>query len=157
MKKRSIAAIAFVAALVAGTAAWLIAPGERVETVTEVLTNSVTKVVEKKVTEVVAIGKTDRTESIVVFSTDRKVKVETKLAKGSPAAHLQLVFRDADGKILWEERWTVKKSRKAAVKVPQGAASATLSAGRIAGDAPSVFDVFALKRSNPDDSRREAL
>ena len=144
VKKRAIAAIALVAALAAGTAAWLIAPGERVETVTEVMTNSVTKVVEKKVTEVVAIKKTDRTESLVVFSTDRKVKVETKLAKGSPAAHMQLVFRDGTGKVLWEERWTVKKSKKATVKVPPGAASATLSAGRTAGDAPSVFDVFKL-------------
>lgn len=144
VKKRAIAVIALGAAIAAGTAAWHLAHRERVETVTEVVTNSVTKVVEKRVTEVVAMRKIDRTENLVIFSTDRKVKVETKLAKGSPAAHLQLVFRDADGKILWEERWTVKKSKKAAVKVPQKAVSATLSAGRTSGDAPSVFEVFKL-------------
>ena len=140
LKKRIVAAVACAAAVAAGAAAWMFAPEIRVETVTEVLTNSVTKVVEK----VVAIKKIDRTENCILFSTDKKVRVEVKLAKGSPAAQIQLVFKDESGKILWEERWTAKKSKKATVSVPQGAASATLSAGRASGDTSATFDTFKL-------------
>lgn len=144
IKKRAIAAIVCVAAVMAGAAAWMLAPEERVETVTEVLTNSVTKVVEKKVTEVMAIKQIDRTENCTLFSTDKKIRIEVKLSKGSPAVQLQLAFKDETGKILWEERWTVKRSRKDAVRIPKGAASATLSAGRVSGDAPATFDIFKL-------------
>ena len=140
LKKRIVAAVACAAAVAAGAAAWMFAPERRVETVTEVLTNSVTKVVEK----VVAIKKIDRTENCILFSTDKKVRVEVKLAKGSPAAQIQLVFKDESGKILWEERWTAKKSKKATVSVPQGAASATLSAGRASGDTSATFDTFKI-------------
>ena len=144
MKKRVITAIACAAAVAAGAAAWMLAPEERVETVTEVFTNSVTKVVEKTVTEVVAIAKVDRTECLLISPASKKAKVEVKLAKNSPAAQLQLTFKDAADKIIWEERWTAKKSKKATVKVPQGAASATLSAGRVSGDTPASFDAFRL-------------
>ena len=140
LKKRIVAAASCAAAVVAGAAAWMLAPEERVETVTEVLTNSVTKVVEK----VVAIRQIDRTENCILFSTDKKVRVEVKLDKGSPAAQIQLVFKDESGKILWEERWTAKKSKKATVSVPQGAASATLSAGRASGDTSATFDTFKI-------------
>lgn len=144
MKKRTIAAIICAAAMAAGAAAWMLAPDERIETVTEVFTNNVTRVVEKKVTEVVAIAKVDRSQSLPLPSSAEKVRIETKLAKGSPAAQLQLTFRDATGKVLWEERWTVKKSKKATVRVPDGAISAMLSAGRAGGDAPAIFDTFKL-------------
>lgn len=144
MKKRVITAIACAAAVAAGAAAWMLAPEERVETVTEVFTNSVTKVVEKTVTEVVAIAKVDRTESLMLPPNPKKARVEVKLAKDSPAAQLQLAFKDAAGKILWEERWTAKKSKKATVKVPDGAMSATLSAGRVSGEIPSSFETFKL-------------
>ena len=140
LKKRIVAAVACAAGVAAGAAAWMFAPERRVETVTEVLTNSVTKVVEK----VVAIRQIDRTENCILFSTDKKVRVEAKLAKGSPAAQIQLVFKDESGKILWEERWTAKKSKKATVSVPQGAASATLSAGRASGDTSATFDTFKI-------------
>ena len=140
LKKRIVAAVACAAAVAAGAATWMFAPERRVETVTEVLTNSVTKVVEK----VVAIRQIDCTENCILFSTDKKVRVEVKLAKGSPAAQIQLVFKDESGKILWEERWTAKKSKKATVSVPQGAASATLSAGRASGDTSATFDTFKI-------------
>ena len=140
LKKRIVAAVACAAGVAAGAAAWMFAPERRVETVTEVLTNSVTKVVEK----VVAIRQIDRTENCILFSTDKKVRVEVKLAKGSPAAQIQLVFKDESGKILWEERWTAKKSKKATVSVPQEAASATLSAGRASGDTSATFDTFKI-------------
>lgn len=140
LKKRIVAAVACAAGVAAGAAAWMFAPERRVETVTEVLTNSVTKVVEK----VVAIRQIDRTENCILFSTDKKVRVEVKLAKGSPAAQIQLVFKDESGKILWEERWTAKKSKKATVSVPQGAASATLSAGRASSDTSATFDTFKI-------------
>lgn len=144
MKKRVITAIACAAAVAAGAAAWMLAPEERIETVTEVFTNSVTKVVEKTVTEVVAIAKVDRTESLMLPPNPKKARVEVKLAKDSPAAQLQLAFKDAADKILWEERWTAKKSKKATVKVPDGAMSATLSAGRVSGEIPSSFETFKL-------------
>ena len=144
LKKRIIAAVACAAAVAAGAVAWMLAPEERVETITEVLTNSVTKVVEKRITEVVAIKQIDRTENCMLFSTDKKVRVEVKLAKGSPAVQLQLVFKDESGKALWEERWTAKKSKRATVPVPKGAATATLSAGRVSGDTSATFDIFKL-------------
>lgn len=144
MKKRVITAIACATAVAAGAAAWMLAPEERIETVTEVFTNSVTKVVEKTVTEVVAIAKVDRTESLMLPPNSKKARVEVRLAKDSPAAQLQLAFKDAAGKILWEERWTAKKSKKATVKVPDGATSATLSAGRVSGEIPSSFETFKL-------------
>jgi hypothetical protein len=144
IKKRAIAAIACAAAVATGTAAWVLSPEKRIETVTEVLTNSVTKVVEKKVPQVVAIAKVDRTENLILFSTDRKVRVEVKLASKSPAAHLQLVFKDHAQKILWEERWTARKSKQATVRVPHGAASATLCAGRISGENPCIFTTFRI-------------
>ena len=144
LKKRIVAAAACAAAFATGAAAWMLAPEERVETVTEVRTNSVTKVVEKRITEVVAIKQIDRTENCMLFSTDKKVRVEVKLAKGSPAVQLQLVFKDDSGKILWEERWTAKKSKKATVPVPKGASTATLSAGRASGDTSATFDIFKL-------------
>ena len=144
LKKRIVAAAACATAFATGAAAWMLAPEERVETVTEVRTNSVTKVVEKRITEVVAIKQIDRTENCMLFSTDKKVRVEVKLAKGSPAVQLQLVFKDDSGKILWEERWTAKKSKKATVPVPKGASTATLSAGRASGDTSATFDIFKL-------------
>jgi predicted phosphodiesterase len=144
IKKRVITAIACAAAVAAGAAAWMLAPEERIETVTEVFTNSVTKVVEKTVTEVVAIAKVDRTESLMLPPNPKKARVEVRLAKDSPAAQLQLAFKNAAGKVLWEERWTAKKSKKATVKVPDGATSATLSAGRVSGDTPSSFEAFKL-------------
>jgi hypothetical protein len=144
LKKSVIAAITCAAAVAAGAAAWMLAPEERIETVTEVHTNSVTKVVEKNVIQVVAIPKIDRTENLTLFSTDRNVRMEVKLAKGSPAAQLQLAFKDDAGKTMWEERWTAKKSKRATVRIPKGAASATLSAGRMSGDTPSTFETFKL-------------
>ena len=145
LRKRTLAAIACAAAVAAGSAAWMLAPEERVETVTEVFTNSVTKVVEKTVTEVVSMAHVDRTENLALSPESKKTRVEVKLAKGSPAAHLRLQFADASGKILWEERWTARKSRKATVRTPDGAVSATLSAGRVEGDAPAAFETFILR------------
>ena len=143
-KKRTIAAIACAAAVASGIAAWMLAPEKRTETVTEVITNSVTRVVEKKVSEVVAIAKIDRSENLVLPPSAKKARVEVRLAKNSPPAQLQLAFKDSSGKTLWEERWTARKSKMATVKIPAGAFTATLSAGRAGGDAPAVFDTFAL-------------
>lgn len=128
LRKRTLAAIACAAAFMAGSAAWLLAPDERVETVTEV----------------VSMAHVDRTEKLALAAGTKKVRVEAKLAKGSPAAHLRLQFADAAGKILWEERWTAKRSKKATVNAPRGATSATLSAGRVEGDAPARFTAFSL-------------
>jgi hypothetical protein len=122
----------------------MLAPEERVETVTEVLTNSVTKVVEKRITEVVAIKQIDRTENCMLFSTDKWVRVEVKLTKGSPAVQIQLVFKDESGKALLEKRWTAKRSKRENVRVPKGSATATLSAGRASGDTSATFDIFKL-------------
>ena len=144
MKRRTMAAIAAAAALAAGAAAWLLAPDERVETVTEVVTNSVTKIVEKKVTEVVAIGHTDRTAECTITQGVNKIRLQVKLAKDSPAAQMQLEFLDAEGRTVGDERWTVKKSRKATLKVPQGAVKALLSAGRATGSDPAAFEVFTI-------------
>lgn len=144
IKKRVIAATVCTVAMAAGTLSWTLAPKGHTETVTEIFTNSVTKVVERKITEVVAIPRVDRSENLILSPSARKTGIEVKLAKGSPAAQLQLVFKDASGKVLWEERWTAKKSKKATVKVPPGATLATLSAGRTSGDAPATFDTFTL-------------
>lgn len=145
VKKRLIAAVACASALATGTAAWLLAPDERVETVTEVVTNRITRVVEKKVTEVVAIARIDRTESCQIKAGSRKIKLEVKLARGSVPVQLQLRLTDGAGKQLWEERWTVKKSRKASVKIPEGATTAILSAGGDNGSKAAEFDVFNLR------------
>ena len=136
IKKRVFAAVICAVAAAAGAAAWISAPRERIKTVTETITNNVTKVV--------AIAKVDRFEDIILDTSVQKASIEVKLSKGSPAAHLQLAFKDSSGNILSEERWTVKKSRKATVKIPYGAALATLSAGRINGETPASFDRFAL-------------
>ena len=148
LKKRVVAMIAAAAALAAGAVAWLLAPHERVETVTErvteVVTNRVTEVVEKAVTNVVAIGIIDRTETCDLAADTTKLRLQVRLAKDSPAAQLQLMFQDAAGKVLTDERWTVNKSRKASVKIPPGSAKAILSAGRVTGDIPSTFDAFSL-------------
>ena len=136
IKKRVFAAVICAVAAAAGAAAWISAPRERIKTVTETITNNVTKVV--------AIAKVDRCEDIILDTSVQKASIEVKLSKGSPAAHLQLAFKDSSGNILSEERWTVKKSRKATVKIPYGAALATLSAGRINGETPASFDRFAL-------------
>ena len=143
-RRLTIAAIAAAAALAAGTAAWLLAPGERVETVTEVITNSVTKVVKNTVTSIAAIGHIDRKAECGTPHGVRKVALQVKLAKGSPPVQLQLIFQDALGKTLGDERWTVKKSKKASVKVPTAAAKAILSAGRAAGDRPAEFSEFSI-------------
>ena len=156
LKKRTIAAITAAAAVAAGACAYLLAPDERVETVTEtvtevvtnrvteIVTNRVTEVVEKTVTKVTAIGTVDRTETCDLRADAKKLRLQVKLAKDAPAAQLQLIFQDAAGKVLADERWTVKKSKKASVTIPPGAVKAILSAGRAAGDTPSTFDEFAL-------------
>ena len=143
-KKRVIATIALTTAIIAGGAVRMFAPKERVETVTEVFTNSVTRIIEKKVTEVVAIANIDRSEELAITPDAGKARVEVKLSKGSPPAQIQLTFRDSGGKTLWEERWTAKKSKKATVRIPDGATSATLSAGRMGGETPAKFDTFRL-------------
>lgn len=147
IKKRIIAGIAVAAAVAAGTAAWLLAPEERVETVTEVVTNRVqtVKIVTNRVTNVSAIGHIDRTAKCDIPMGTRKALVLVRLGKDSPAAHLQLAFRDGSGKITGDERWTVKRSKKAKVPVPVGSASATLTGGRTDGDKPAAFDVFSVE------------
>ena len=145
IKKRVIAAIASAAAIAAGIGTWTFSDDERIETVTKVLTNNVTRVVEKTITEVVAIATIDRTEKIALPPSAKKVRVSAKLAKGSPAAQLQLLFNDSHGKILWEERWTVKKSKKATISIPNGATSAILSAGRVGGEIPATFETFRIQ------------
>lgn len=147
MRKRIIAGIAAAAAVAAGTAAWLIAPDERVETVTEVVTNRVqtVKVVTNRVTTVSAIGHVDKTARCDIPLGTRKVQVMVKLGKDSPAAHLQLAFRDSSGKVTGDERWTVKKSKKAKVAVPVGSATATLTGGRTDGDIPAAFSTFSIE------------
>ena len=140
MKKRIVAAIAAVAAATAGLAAWMLTPGARTETITEVVTNRVETIVEKEV----AIAHNDRTAECEIPAGCRKVLFNVKLAKGSPPAQLQLVFQDAAGNTLGDVRWTVKRSKKTAEKVPAGAIKAILNAGRGAGDAPATFDSFVL-------------
>jgi predicted phosphodiesterase len=148
-RRLTIAAIATAAAIAAGAAAWFLAPDKRVETVTEVVTNSVTKVVERTVTAVAAIGHIDRHAECGIPNGTKKVALQVKLAKGSPAVQLQLLFQDAQGKTLGDERWTVKKSRKASVKVPPSAVKAILQAGRVDGERPAEFGEFAIAPAMP--------
>ena len=143
-RRITIAAIATAAALAAGAAAWFLAPDERVEKVTEVVTNSVMKVVERTVTATAAIGHIDRHAECGIPGGTKKVALQVKLAKGSPPIQLQLLFQDAQGKTLGDERWTVKKSRKASVKVPPSAVKAILQAGRVDGERPAEFGEFAI-------------
>ena len=144
IKKRAMAAIAFAAAAAAAASSWFLAPEERVETVTEVLTNNVATVVERIVEKAVPVADVDRSERIDIPAGAKRLVVAVKLAKGSPPAQLQLILSDAGGKCLWDERWTVKKSKSASPKIPDGAVSATLSGGRASGDAPAAFDEFKL-------------
>ncbi len=131
-RRITIAAIVAAGALAAGAAAWLLAPDERVE------------VVERTVTSFAAIEHIDRQAECEMPQGAKKVALLVKLAKGSPPAQLQLIFRDAIGKTLGDERWTAKKSKKASVKVPPAAAKAILSAGRVAGDRPAEFSEFTI-------------
>ena len=94
--------------------------------------------------EVVAIGHTDRTAECAITQGVNKIRLQVRLAKDSPAAQMQLEFRDAAGRTVGDERWTVKKSRKATLKVPQGAVKALLSAGRATGSDPATFEVFTI-------------
>jgi predicted phosphodiesterase len=144
MKKRVIALITSIVAIMAGVFAWMLAPKERVETITEIVTNNVTRVVERKVTEVIAVPKVDHSKNLILPSSAKKVRIKVKIAKKFPAAQLQLTFKDKLGKMLWEERWTVKKSKNIAMKIPTGATIATLSAVRVNGNTPLKFDAFAL-------------
>ena len=123
-----VAAAILATALAAGAAAWLLAPQERVETITEV----------------VAIAHSDRTEAIDIPAGAKKVQMLVKLAKKSPPVQLLLEFRDASGNTLCEERETAKRSRKKSYTIPKGATSATLSAGHFAGEVPAAFDTFEI-------------
>ena len=136
LKKRHLAAIVGAAMMAAGAAAWLLAPGTPGETVTEVVTN--------RVTQVIAIGHIDRTTNCTLAPSAKKIRLQVKLAKNSPAAQLQLTFHDASGRLAGDERWTVKKSKKATVAVPPRSTAATLSAGRATGDSPATFSEFTL-------------
>jgi predicted phosphodiesterase len=144
IKKRFIAAIAVAAAIVAAAAAWIIAQKEQPQKAPQAAIDATAQITKVHTVKMPAAIKADRRENIILFSTDRKVAVEVKLAKGSPAAHLQLSFKDDKGKVLREERWTAKKSRKATVPVPKGATKAELSADRTGGDKPCSFDIFKL-------------
>jgi hypothetical protein len=144
IKKRAVIAVACFAAVIAAALTLKIAPVKQTRTVTAIHTNHVTKVIEKKITTITPFPTIDKTEKIILFSTDRKVMVKVKLSKNSPPAHLQLQFTDNKGNILWEERWTAKKSKKATVSIPKNSASATLSAGRTNGDKPAEFDIFSI-------------
>lgn len=128
LKKRTLCAIICTAVFAASSAAWMLAPEKRVETVTEV----------------VSMAYVDRTTSLPLAPESKRTRVEVKLAKGSPAAQLRLQFTDAAGNILWEERWTARKSKKATVRTPVGAVSAILSGGRVDGDIPATFNTFSL-------------
>jgi len=149
LKRRTVISIALAAAAASGAAAWLLSPDERVETVTEVVTNNVEKVVERTVATVVPIGHIDRRAECGIPPGMKKVDVHVKLSKGSPAAQMQLVFQDAEGNTLGDERWTARKSRKMSVKVPPAAVKAILSAGRASGDEPASFSEFSLAPWRP--------
>ena len=99
---------------------------------------------EHTVTTVAALEHVDRRIECDLPPGTQKVQLQVKLAKGAPHAQLQLIFQDAAGKTRGDERWTVKKSKKATLKVPEGAIKAILSAGRVAGDRPTTFSVFRL-------------
>ncbi|MBO5940484.1 MAG: metallophosphoesterase family protein [Kiritimatiellae bacterium] len=144
IKKRTVIAIAFFAAATAVALTLGMAASGRTGTVAPVHTNHVTKIIKREIIKISPVPQTDKTEKIILFSTDRKVKVEVKLSKNSPPAHLQLQFCDDNGKILREERWTAKKSKKTTVSIPKNSASALLTAGRTTGEKPAVFDIFSL-------------
>lgn len=145
IRRRAIAAATIAAALAAGSAAWFLSPDERVETVTEIITNNVTRVVEKTITRNVVIEKVDRHDKITLPNGSGRLNVKIKLAKNSPSAHIQLLFLDNSGNTAGEERWTVKRSKKASIKIPFGATKAVLSAGRTSGDKPAEFNEFNLE------------
>jgi hypothetical protein len=145
IRRRAIAAATIAAALAAGSAAWFLSPDERVETVTEIITNNVTRVVEKTITRNVVIEKVDRHYKITLPNGSGRLNVKIKLAKNSPSAHIQLLFLDNSGNTAGEERWTVKRSKKASIKIPFGATKAVLSAGRTSGDKPAEFNEFNLE------------
>lgn len=149
IKRCTIIGIAAAAAIAAGSAAWMLSPDERIETVTEVVTNSVERVVEKTVTSVVAIEHVDRRVECGIQPGMKKVTVSVKLAKDSPPALMQLLFQDAEGKTLGDERWTSKKSKKASARIPPSAVKAILSAGRTSGDRPAAFTEFSLTPWRP--------
>ena len=148
LKKRVLAALIVGAAAAAGALAWWLSPETRVETITETITetvtNTVTKVVEHTVTTVAALEHIDRCIECGLPPGTQKVQLQVKLAKDAPPAQLQLIFQDAEGKTRDDERWTVKKSKKATLKVPLGAVKAILSAGRVSGDKPTAFSDFKL-------------
>lgn len=142
--RAAIVAAICAATVVAGSAAWLLAPKERIETVTKVVTNGTARAESAVVTNFVAIAHADRTESCRLPPGSKRLLVAVKLAKGSPPAQLQLTFLDQDGNSVWEERGTAKRSRKKTFRIPAGSTSATLSAGRATGDIPACFDTFTL-------------
>lgn len=144
MKKSIIAAMVAAAAIAAAAISWLAMPRKRIETVTEVVTNNITQVIEKKATDASAIRHIDRTTERTINQGVKKVQLHVKLAKSSPPAQLQLIFLNADGKTIADERWTVKKSKTAKIKVPSGAVKAILSARRAIGDVPATFTEFAI-------------
>ena len=148
LKKRFLVSLIAGAAAAAGALAWWLSPETRVETVTETvretITNTVTQVVEHTVTTVTALEHVDRRIECGLPPGTKKVQLQVKLAKAAPPAQLQLIFQDADGTTRGDERWTVKKSKKATLKVPEGAVKAILSAGRVSGDRPTAFSDFRL-------------
>ena len=143
-RKRVIAAIAVVAALASGALAWVFAPDERIETVTEVVTNSV-RTVEIVTNNVASIAHIDNSVTCDILPGDKKVQLHIKLKKRSPAVQVQLAFLDENGKTIGDERWSVKKSKKSKVPIPQGSAKAVLSAGHSIGNEPASFETFSLK------------
>lgn len=76
---------------------------------------------------------------------DKKVQLHIKLKKKSPAVQVQLAFLDENGETVGDERWSVKKSKKSKVPIPQGSAKAVLSAGHSIGNEPASFETFSLK------------
>ena len=144
MKKSIIAAMIAATAIAAAAISWLATPEKRIETVTEVITNNITKVIEKKVPDAVATKHIDRTIERTLNQGIKNVQLRVKLAKNSPPVQLQLIFHDADGKTIADERWTVKKRKTTKIKVPSGAVKAILSAERAIGDAPATFTEFDI-------------
>lgn len=143
-KKRVIAAIAVAASLAAGAIAWFAAPDERIETVTEVVTNNV-KTVEIVTNRVASIAHTDIATSCDIQPDVKKVQIQIKLKKNSPPIQVQLTFMDAAGEVTGDERWTIKKSKKAKIVVPHGSVKARLSGGHSIGNESATFDTFSLK------------
>lgn len=143
IRKRVIAAIAATAAASAAALAWLAAPDERVETVTSVVTNRV-RTVEVVTNSVPAAAVVDRSASCETRLGDRKAQVLVRLEKGSPPVQVRLVFTDSSGVTTGDERWFVKRSKKAKVTIPVGTAKATLSASRSPGERPASFAEFSV-------------